>query len=150
MLGFRGNGQSCFRDKGEAGWCRCSLQEVNACVSVFVSIQKVVFLSRRRTQTCHVCLRWSLAWADCHHCSCWWNVTLVCVSVCFLCVHVCILNCKRKCEQSNILDYYFFIYFLCARREHITCMLCSENITKGPVCACMHLGSIDYSKHLSW
>lgn len=69
----------------------------------------------------------------------------------FLCVHVCIFNCQRKCEQSNILDF-FFIYFLCARREHITCMLCSENITKGPVCACMHLGSIDidYSKHLSW
>lgn len=53
----------------------------------------------------------------------------------FLCVHVCIFNCQRKCEQSNIL-VFFSIYFLCARREHITCMLCSENITKGPVCVC--------------
>ena len=35
-----------------------------------------------------VCLRWSLTRADCHHCSYWWNVTLVCVCVCVLLLKV--------------------------------------------------------------
>ena len=54
----------------------------------------------------YVCLRWSLTQVDCHHCSYWWNVTL-------LCVHVCVSSCARSLTYHWYRRLFQLLLFLC-------------------------------------
>ena len=54
-----------------------------------------------------VCLRWLLTRADCHHCSYWWNVTLVCVWVCLCVVCVCVCVCVWYEINHGCVGYCF-------------------------------------------
>lgn len=87
----------------------------------------------------YVCLRWSLTWADCHHCSYWWNVTLLYVCVCLVVRVVRLITDVGCCLDIIVLVCVYVCVCLMSTLPH------SENFKQGPscayVCVFVHLGT---------
>lgn len=47
---------------------------------------------------------------------------------------MCILNCKRKCEQSNILDFFFFSFISCVLVGSTLLACCAQKISQKDLC----------------